>query len=285
MENDSLSIVGITAALPYIQKYSGKIVVVKYGGNAMTSESLKKAVMSDIVLLAQLGIKVVLVHGGGPDITSTMNALGLEAKFINGLRYTDEATIDVVQMVLCGKTNKNLVKLVDNFGGKAIGLSGLDGAMIKAKKIDKGVDLGFVGDITAINSQPILDVMDKGYIPVIAAVGVDENNQVYNINADTAAAAIAVELKAESIILMTDIKGLMHDPDDDSSLISDAGIADLEEYIESGVVKGGMIPKVRCCMDVVNSGVPKAFMIDGRVEHSILIKMLSEESIGTEIHE
>jgi acetylglutamate kinase len=274
----------LTAALPYIQKYWGKVVVVKYGGNAMTNEKLKAAVMSDIVLLNLVGIKVVLVHGGGPEITSTLTALGIESRFVNGLRYTDEETAKVVQMVLCGKTNKDLVKLIAGCGGKAIGLSGLDGAMIKAEKRTGDVDLGFVGEITGVDTAPIVNAMEKGYIPVVATVGVDAHGQVYNINADTAAAAIAAALQAENIILMTDIHGLMRDVHDEKSLIPFVDIDELEGLIDAGVVTGGMIPKVRCCEDAVRGGVKKAVMIDGRVEHSILLEIFSDEGIGTMLY-
>lgn len=278
---DAMKASVLTAALPYIQKYSGKVVVIKYGGNAMTNDELKAAVMSDIVLLNLVGVKVVLVHGGGPEITSTLKALGIESRFVNGLRYTDEETAKVVQMVLCGKTNKDLVKLIGNCGGRALGLSGLDGSLIKAKKMESIVDLGFVGDITSINTRPILSAMDSGYIPVIATVGVDDEGQVYNINADTAAAAIATALHAENIILMTDIRGLMKDMNDEGSLLPCVAVQEVEGLIEDGVVTGGMIPKVRCCEKAVREGAKKAVMIDGRIPHSILIEMFSNEGIGT----
>jgi acetylglutamate kinase len=274
----------LTAALPYIQEYAGKVVVIKYGGNAMTNEELKQAVMSDIVLLHQVGVKAVVVHGGGPEITAALEAQGIESKFVDGLRYTDEETAKVVQMVLCGKTNKDLVKLIGRCGGKAIGICGLDGSMIHAVKLESEEDLGFVGRITAIDSSPILDIMNAGYIPIVAAVGADEAGQVYNINADTAAAAIATALKAESIILMTDIRGLMADANDEKTFISEANLDSLAELIDNGSVTGGMIPKVRCCEDAVRGGVTKASMIDGRIPHSILIEMFSDEGIGTMIH-
>ena len=274
----------LTAALPYIQKYTGKVVVVKYGGNAMTNEELKAAVMSDIVLLNLVGIKVVLVHGGGPEITATLKALGIESRFVNGLRYTDEETAKVVQMVLCGKTNKDLVKLIAGCGGRALGLCGLDGSMIKAEKLTGSVDLGFVGRITEVDTSPILNAMAEGYIPVVATVGVDQQGQVYNINADTAAACIATALHAENIILMTDIRGLMRDTKDENSLISSVSIGELPALIENGTITGGMIPKVECCADAVRGGVRKAVMIDGRIPHSILIEMLSDEGIGTMFH-
>ena len=281
---DALKANILTAALPYVQKYNGKTIVIKYGGNAMASETLKLAVMQDIILLSLIGIKVVLVHGGGPEITRNMQAMGLESKFINGLRYTDSKSVEVVQMTLCGKTNKDLVKLIGCCGGKAIGLCGLDGGMIGAKKIDADPDLGFVGDIISVNTQPITDIMSCGYIPVIAALGSDENGQVYNINADTAAAAIAKALKAESIILMTDVVGLLRDPEDPSSLISEANFPMLEELMADGTIPGGMIPKARCCIDAVEGGVGRAFMIDGRVEHAILIEIFSDEGIGTMVY-
>ncbi len=274
----------LTAALPYIQKYAGKVVVVKYGGNAMTNDELKAAVMSDIVLLNLVGIRVVLVHGGGPEITATLKALGIESRFINGLRYTDEETAKVVQMVLCGKTNKDLVKLIAGCGGRALGLCGLDGAMIRAEKRRGDVDLGFVGNITSVDTAPILNAMKDGYIPVVATVGVDESGQVYNINADTAAAAIATALGAENIILMTDIRGLMRDKDDESTLIPSVDIGELSDLIADGTITGGMIPKVECCADAVRGGVHKAVMIDGRIPHSILIEMFSDEGIGTMFH-
>ncbi|NLF79850.1 MAG: acetylglutamate kinase [Clostridia bacterium] len=274
----------LTSALPYIQEYAGKVVVIKYGGNAMTNDDLKQAVMSDIVLLHQVGVKAVVVHGGGPEITAALEAQGIKSKFINGLRYTDEETAKVVQMVLCRKTNKDLVKLISRCGGKALGICGLDGSMIRAVKLEAEQDLGYVGQITAIDPSPILDIMATGYIPIVAAVGADAAGQIYNINADTAAAAIATALKAENIILMTDIRGLMRDPSDESTFISEADLDSLAELFESGAVTGGMIPKVRCCEDAVRGGVTRASMIDGRIPHSILIEMFSDEGIGTMIH-
>jgi len=250
----------------------------------MTNDELKAAVMSDIVLLNLVGIRVVLVHGGGPEITATLKALGIESRFINGLRYTDEETAKVVQMVLCGKTNKDLVKLIAGCGGRALGLCGLDGAMIRAEKRRGDVDLGFVGNITSVDTAPILNAMKDGYIPVVATVGVDESGQVYNINADTAAAAIATALGAENIILMTDIRGLMRDKDDESTLIPSVDIGELSDLIADGTITGGMIPKVECCADAVRGGVHKAVMIDGRIPHSILIEMFSDEGIGTMFH-
>ena len=268
---------------PYLPDIKNKIIVIKYGGNAMTSEELKAAVMSDLVFLKQAGAQPVLIHGGGPEISATMKEMGLTPRFIDGLRYTDADTMRVVQMVLCGKTNKDLVKLINMRGGKAMGLSGLDGGMIKTEKLMGQTDLGFVGNITAVDPQPVADVMDKGYIPVIAAVGVDDAGQVYNINADTAAAAIAAALNCGNITLMTDIKGLMRDPGDEDSLITAADTAELAELIDKGTVSGGMIPKVRCCMDAVKNGVREAHIIDGRVPHSLLIELLTDEPIGTKI--
>ncbi len=271
----------LSSALPYIQKYTGKVVVVKYGGNAMINPELKKAVMSDIVLLSLIGIRVVLVHGGGPEITETLKALGKESKFIGGLRYTDGETAEVVQMVLSGKTNKNLVSLIGQCGGKALGFCGIDGGMIKCKKLDKGADLGFVGEIVDINPQPIANALYNRYIPVIATVGFDEEGQVYNINADTAAAEIAAALGAENLIALTDIRGLMKDVNDPDSMIPEVNISEIPELIEKGIISGGMIPKVESCVKALNEGVKKAVMIDGRIEHSILIEMFSDEGIGT----
>ena len=271
----------LSSALPYIQKYTGKVVVVKYGGNAMINPELKKAVMSDIVLLSLIGIRVVLVHGGGPEITETLKALGKESKFIGGLRYTDGETAEVVQMVLSGKTNKNLVSLIGQCGGKALGFCGIDGGMTKCKKLDKGADLGFVGEIVDINPQPIANALYNRYIPVIATVGFDEEGQVYNINADTAAAEIAAALGAENLIALTDIRGLMKDVNDPDSMIPEVNISEIPELIEKGIISGGMIPKVESCVKALNEGVKKAVMIDGRIEHSILIEMFSDEGIGT----
>lgn len=266
-------------ALPYIQKYSGKIVVVKYGGNAMIDEKLKNSVMKDIVLLSLIGIKVVLVHGGGPEITDTLAKIGKETVFLNGLRVTDKETVDVVQMVLAGKVNKSLVNLLGTKGGRAIGLSGIDGRMIKA--VTKKKELGFVGEITEVNTAPILDVIEKGYIPVVSTVACDDEGNVYNINADTAAAKIAGELKAESLISMTDISGILRDKNDPSTLISKISISDAPKLIENGVIAGGMIPKTECCVNAVKWGVKRVFIIDGTIPHSIIIEMLTDEGIGT----
>lgn len=266
-------------ALPYIKEYNGKIVVVKYGGNAMINDKLKDSVMRDIVLMSLVGIKVVLVHGGGPEITNLLQKIGKETQFIDGLRVTDEETAQVVQMILAGKINKNLVNLLGVCGGKAIGLSGVDAHMIKAKKRDE--KLGFVGDIVSINTNPILDVLEKGYIPVISTVGCDDEGNVYNINADTASAKIAGELSAESLISMTDISGILMDKDDKSTLISNVTIKNAKELIKKGVVNGGMIPKVECCINAINWGVKKVFIIDGTIEHAILMETLTDEGIGT----
>lgn len=266
-------------ALPYIQDYTGKIVVIKYGGNAMTSEKLKDSVMRDIVLLWLIGVKVVLVHGGGPEITDMLGKLGKKSEFVGGLRVTDKETADIVQMVLAGKVNKGLVNLVENKGGNAIGLSGVDGHMIEAAP--KSAELGFVGDITAVNVKPILDVIDKGYIPIVSTVGCDNGGNIYNINADTAAAKIAGALGAESLISMTDICGILKDKDDPDTLISVIKTDEAPELIESGVISGGMIPKAECCINAIKWGVNRVFIIDGRIPHSILIEMLTDEGIGT----
>ena len=267
----------LTRALPYIQKYNGKILVVKYGGNAMVSEELKESVMSDIILLSTIGIKVVLVHGGGPEITGMLNKIGKKSEFVNGLRVTDKETADVVQMVLAGKINKSLVNLLCARGGKAIGLSGSDGGMIKPK----AAELGYVGEITEINVQPILDVIEMGYIPVVSTVGFDDEGNTYNINADTVAAGIAGRLKAESLISMTDIAGILRDKDDPATLISKIFVEDAPKLMDDGIISGGMIPKVQCCVDAINLGVRKVFVIDGRIPHSIIIEVLTDEGIGT----
>lgn len=266
-------------ALPYIQEYTGKVVVIKYGGNAMINEELKDSVMRDIVLLSLIGVKVVLVHGGGPEITEMLKKIGKESVFSNGLRVTDKETADIVQMVLAGKINKSLVALIGNKGGRAIGLSGMDGHMIEAKVKDPC--LGFVGEITRVNVAPIRDVIDKGYIPVVSTVGCDSEGNVYNINADTAAAKIAGELKAESLISMTDIAGILKDKDDPATLIPVIRVADAPELMANGIIGGGMIPKVECCINAIRWGVSRVFIIDGRIPHAILIEMLTNEGIGT----
>lgn len=266
-------------ALPYIQEYSGKVVVIKYGGNAVINEELKDSVMRDVVLLSLIGVKVVLVHGGGPEITEMLKKVGKESVFVDGLRVTDKETADIVQMVLAGKINKSLVALIGNKGGKAIGLSGMDGHMIEAKVKDER--LGFVGEITKVNVAPILDVIDKGYIPVISTIGCDHEGNVYNINADTAAAKIAGELGAESLISMTDITGILKDKNDPATLIPVVRTADAPELIANGTIGGGMIPKVECCINAIRWGVNRVFIIDGRIPHAILIEMLTNEGIGT----
>ena len=270
-------------ALPYIQKYTGKTVVIKYGGNAMLSEELRDAVISDIVLLSLTGINVVLVHGGGPDMNDLLKKIGKKSEFINGLRYTDEETAEVALMVLAGKTNKQLVDKIGRTGGRAIGLCGLDGGLIKATRHTdaEGTDYGFVGDIVSINAEVIQDVIKRGYIPVISTVAHAEDAEgVYNINADTAAAEIAIALNAENLILLTDTVGVLRDPKDPSTLISVIRTDEVDGLRAEGIISGGMIPKVECCVSAVNGGV-KTFIIDGRIKHSILIEMLSEEGIGT----
>ena len=266
-------------ALPYIQDYSGKIVVVKYGGNAMVSEQLKDSVIRDICLLQLIGVKVVLVHGGGPEITEVLEKMGKQSAFVDGVRVTDEETVGVALMVLAGKINKTLVNLIELKGGSAIGLSGLDGHMLEAKI--KKPELGYVGQITNVNVKPILDVIDKGYIPVVSTVGYDGAGNLYNINADTAAARIAGELGAESLIAMTDIAGILKDKNDPSTLISSIKVSDLPGLISDGVIQGGMIPKAECCRSAIEWGVNRVVIIDGRVPHAILIEMLTNEGIGT----
>lgn len=266
-------------ALPYIQEYAGKIVVVKYGGNAMINQKLKDSVMRDIVLLSLIGVKVVLVHGGGPEITEMLKKIGKESVFVDGLRVTDKETADIVQMVLAGKINKSLVALIENKGGRAIGLSGMDGHMIEARVKDER--LGFVGEITKVNVEPITDVIDKGYIPVVSTVGCDHDGNVYNINADTAAARIAGALGAESLISMTDIAGILRDKDNPSTLIPVIRTEDAPKLIADGTIGGGMIPKVECCINAIYFGVKRVFIIDGRIPHAILIEMLTNEGIGT----
>lgn len=271
----------LSQALPYIQKYNNKIVVIKYGGNAMINEELKMNVINDVVLLSEIGVKVILVHGGGPEINGTLKKMNKESKFINGLRYTDDETIDVVQMVLAGKTNKDLVKLIMQKGGNAVGISGIDNQLIVARKHECEDDLGYVGDVDKINPQIIIDMLDRGYIPVIASVGTDEEGHTYNINADTAAAEIAGALKAENMILVSDIPGLLVDKDDESTLIPLVHVYEVKGLEDKGIIGGGMIPKVECCVRAIRENVKKAVIIDGRIPHSILIEMLSKEGIGT----
>ena len=266
-------------ALPYIQKYTGKIIVIKYGGNAMINEKLKDSVMRDIVLLSLIGVKPVLVHGGGPEITDMLKRVGKQTQFVDGLRVTDKETVDIVQMVLAGKINKSLVNLIQNKGGKSIGLSGMDGHMIEATVKDER--LGYVGEITNVNVQPILDVIDKGYIPVVSTVGCDKEGNVYNINADTAAAKIAGELRAESLISMTDISGILENKDDPTTLIPKITLDEAPKLIEEGIISGGMLPKVECCTNAIKWGVNQVFIIDGTIPHSILIETLTDEGIGT----
>jgi acetylglutamate kinase len=266
-------------ALPYIQNYYGKTVVVKYGGSAMEDDALKKAVMGDVVLLTLVGVKIVLVHGGGPEISATLKKLGKESVFVGGLRVTDKETVEIAQMVLAGKVNKGLVNLIQNVGGRAVGISGMDGHLIEAQMLDEA--LGFVGEIVAIHPEPIKDLLEKGYIPVVSTVGCDKQGNVYNINADTAAAYIAGALEAESLINMTDTVGVLTDSNNAKSLIPRLSLADIPQLQESGVVTGGMIPKLQCCMHAVEKGAKRAFIIDGRVPHAILIEMLTHEGIGT----
>lgn len=269
-------------ALPYLQKYSDKIVVVKYGGNAMTNEKLKDAVMSDIVLLGAVGIKVVLVHGGGPEISDMLKRVNVESKFINGLRYTDDDTMEIVQMVLAGKLNKQLVSNIQSHGGNALGLCGIDGQMILAEKLESEDDYGYVGQIKKITTKPILDALNGGYVPVISTVATSVSGQSYNINADTAAARIASCLRAENLILMTDIAGLLEDKNDESTLIGKVNVSEVPYLKRSGIISGGMIPKIDCCVEAVRRGVKKTSIIDGRVPHSILIELLSNEGVGTQ---
>ncbi len=275
----------LVEALPYIQQYSGKTVVVKYGGNAMVSEDLRKAVISDIILLKLVGINVVVVHGGGPEINAMLKKTGKESRFVGGLRYTDQETMDVVQMVLCGKVNKDLVATLNRSGGSAIGLCGLDGAMLQAvRRREDGVDYGLVGDIVAVEPKVILDAIHDGFIPVISTVaqGVDTETS-YNINADTAAAKIATALGAEKLILLTDVRGLLRDKDNEASLISQVRLPEVPVLVKDGVISGGMIPKVDCCVDAVRNGVRRTHILDGRIPHSILIEVLSNAGIGTMI--
>ena len=275
----------LVEALPYIQTYYQKTIVVKYGGNAMISDDLRKAVISDIILLKLVGINVVVVHGGGPEISAMLEKTGKESKFVNGLRYTDEETMDIVQMVLCGKVNKDLVATLNRAGGSAVGLCGLDGGMMKAKRrLDGGVDYGLVGEVVSVDPKPITDVIADGFIPVISTVaqGVDAETS-YNINADTAAAKIAIAMGAEKLILLTDVRGLLRDKDDESTLISQVRVSEVPVLVKDGVISGGMIPKVDCCVEAVRSGVHRTHILDGRIPHSILIEVLSQAGIGTMI--
>ena len=268
-------------ALPYIQKYSGQTIVVKYGGNAMVTPELKDAVMSDIVLTQLVGVNVVLVHGGGPEISEMLKKTGKESRFANGLRVTDKETIDIVQMVLAGKVNKSLVQLLEQHGGKAMGLCGLDGRMLMAEKLIASEDLGYVGEITEVNTEVIEDTIHNGYIPILATVAGGYNGDVFNINADLAAAQIAAKLGAAKLILMTDIRGLLRDKDDEETLIPVVNVSDVPSLKREGIISGGMIPKIDCCVEAVRRGVKRAHIIDGRIAHSILIELFSDEGIGT----
>ena len=274
----------LVEALPYIQEYAGKIIVVKYGGNAMINEDLKQAVIEDIVLLNLVGIKVVLVHGGGPEISEMLKKIGKESKFVKGLRYTDRETMVIVQMILCGKVNKNLVSLFEKAGGRAVGLGGMDGGLFKAIRLvdPDGTEYGYVGDVKEVNEKVVLDVLNEGFIPVVSSVaaGMDEETN-YNINADTAAEKLAVALKAKKLILLTDVCGLMRDPKDDSTLIPRLKVSEVPALIKEGVISGGMIPKVDCCVEAVRQGVERANIQDGRVPHSILVELLSDDGVGT----
>lgn len=279
--SDELRAHVLVDALPYIQKYAGKAVVIKYGGSAMGNPALESAVMRDIVLLSLIGVKVVLVHGGGPEITEMLHRVGLESRFVNGLRYTDEQTMEIVQMVLAGKVNKELVAKLEKCGGHAVGLCGLDGNMLQAKKKASDVDLGYVGEIVDVDVSPIVDALDSGYIPIIATIGAGQDGKSYNINADTAASQIAAKLNAENLILMTDVKGLLRDKDDETSLISAVNVSEVPLLVKQNIIQGGMIPKVECCVEAVRRGVKRSFIVDGRISHSILIEMFSNEGIGT----
>ena len=269
----------LTQALPYIKKYSGKIVVIKYGGNAMINEQLKQQVMEDITLLWLIGVKVVLVHGGGPEISETMKRLGKQAQFVNGLRVTDKETVDIVQMVLAGKVNKTLVNLLQMKGGHAVGVSGIDGGIIEAAMKDEA--LGYVGKITRIRPQPITDLLEKNYIPVVSTVASDRQGNTYNINGDTAAAFIAGALNAERLIMMTDIAGILRDKDDPSTLVPALTVSEARKLFDEGVISGGMIPKVDCCIEAIEKGVRHVVIMDGRVPHSILMELLTDEGAGT----
>ncbi len=269
----------LTQALPYIKHYNGKVVVIKYGGNAMINEQLKQQVMEDIVLLWLIGVKVVLVHGGGPEISELMNKLGKKAEFVDGLRVTDKETVDIVQMVLAGKVNKTLVNLLEMKGGKAMGISGMDGRLIEAEVKDER--LGFVGKITKIHIDPVVDLLEKGYIPVVSTIGSDKEGNAYNINGDTAAAYLAGALNADRLIMMTDIAGILKDRDDETTIIPELTVSEAKKLYESGIISGGMIPKVDCCIEAIEKGVKNVIIMDGRVPHSILMELLTDEGAGT----
>ncbi len=266
-------------AMPYIEKYQNKVLVIKYGGNAMVSEELKKLVMRDLTLLRFVGINVVLVHGGGPEISETLKRMGVESRFVNGLRYTDEETAEVVRMVLAGKVNKELVHRLEMLGAKSVGMCGIDGGMLLCEK--ESEELGYVGRIVSVNTDIITDSLQNGYLPVISTVGYDSEGHIYNVNADTAASAIAGALGAESLILMTDIRGLLRDKDDEDTLIRKVFVSDIPSLINEGVISGGMIPKINCCKEAIRRGVNRVFITDGRVKHSILLELLSDEGMGT----
>lgn len=274
----------LVEALPYIQEYYGRTVVIKYGGNAMINGQLKDAVIHDIVLLSLVGVRVVVVHGGGPEISEMLKKIGKQSRFVNGLRYTDRETMDIVQMILCGKVNKDLVTLLEKAGGNGIGLGGMDGGLFQAKRLtdEKGTDYGYVGDIVDVNPQPVIDVLEKGYIPVVSTVaqGIDDETN-YNINADTAAAKLAIALGAKKLILLTDVRGLLRDPKDEESIIHRLKVSEVPALVKEGVISGGMIPKVDCCVEAVRKGVERANIQDGRVPHSILIELLSKVGVGT----
>lgn len=273
----------LTQALPYIKKHTGKIVVIKYGGNAMINEQLKQQVMEDIVLLWLIGVRVVLVHGGGPEINELMNKLGKKAEFVDGLRVTDKETVDIVQMVLAGKVNKTLVNLLEMKGGKAMGISGMDGRLIESEIKDER--LGYVGKITKVHITPVLDLLEKGYIPVISTIGCDKQGNAYNINGDTAAAFVAGALGAQRLIMMTDIDGILRDKDDPSTIIPHLTIEEIEQLKGEGIISGGMIPKVDCCIEAIHKGVKNVVIMDGRVPHSILMELLTDEGAGTMVSE
>lgn len=275
----------LVQSLPYIQHYNGKIIVVKYGGNAMISDELRETVINDIVLMKCIGFKPIVVHGGGPYISSFLAKLGEKSEFINGLRYTDKKTMEVVQMVLGGKVNKDLVTLIEKAGGKSIGLCGLDGSLLKAKKLESEVDLGYVGEVTSVNTEAVTMALDAGYIPVIGSMAIGEDgNDLYNINADTCAAKIASALKAEKLILLTDVAGVLKDPKDPTSLLSVLRLHEIPKLTLQGVIKGGMIPKIQCCVESVRMGVERAHIIDGRVPHALLLELFSNDGIGTMIY-
>ncbi len=271
----------LVQALPYIQAHAGKTIVVKYGGSAMVDEALKDAVMSDIVLMQLVGIRVVVVHGGGREISAMLKRIGKESRFVDGMRVTDRETINIVQMVLAGKVNKDLVQLLERHSGRAVGLCGLDDNLLQAEKLAAPQDLGFVGEITGVNPAPLNNATRNGYVPIVATIAGGENGEVYNINADVAAARIAAELGAEKLILMTDVRGLLRDKNDESSLIPVVNVSSVPKLEKEGIISGGMIPKIRCCVDAVRRGVQRAHIIDGRIPHSILVELFSDEGIGT----